>query len=99
MVQMTENPNKLSADTLNKLEQKILSNKIDIEDLKILESFMSSILYENYLLSQFRESGINSFDDFIFEKSKPEEKRNRVVDGYLMGVLTGAINSLKKYIN
>lgn len=92
-----ENPT-LNEQNLSLLEKKIETNKADVSDYKRLELYLSSIgVARNYLINLLKEKGIESYEEFIFERNQSFEKKNRDVEGILLGYVLGAIGVLKKY--
>ena len=92
-----QNP-KLDIETLSLFKKKIEINEASPEDYKTLDFFLTSFGVNNFILNQFNEYNIHSYDEFILERKKRFGERNRIVDGILLGKIMGAISALDKYI-
>ena len=91
-----ENSN-LSIEELSLIEGKIESNIAIVSDYEKLDYFLSTIGSPNYLLQRFRKHQINSYEEFIVERKKKENK-DSAVNGILIRNVFGAINILKSYV-
>jgi hypothetical protein len=94
-----ENP-KLDVDTLSILKKKIETNEAKVKDYEILDYFLSSpgFDYKNFILERLKEYNIHSYEEYILERKKSFEFRNRAVNGFALGTILGAISALEKYI-
>jgi len=93
-----QNP-KLDIESLSLLKNKIEMNEAKVQDYENLDYFLSSIGNPNYFLNRLKEFNIYSYEEFILERKKPFDKRNRVVDGVLFGTALGSISVLERYVS
>jgi len=93
---MPQNP-KLDKETLSLLKNKIETNTATKEDYEKLDYFLSPFGVDNFI-EILKENGINSYEEYIIERKKDIEKRNRHANGVVLGSIMGAISALEKYI-
>jgi hypothetical protein len=92
-----ENP-KLDTETLSILKKKVKANKASPKDYETLDYFISSFGYENFILENLKKYNIHNYEEYIFERRKSFELRNRAVNGPALGVILGTISALERYI-
>jgi len=97
MIEVNQNP-KLDIATLSLLKKKIEENKANPEDYKTLDYFLNSFGYESFILDSLKEYNIYSYEEYILEREKSFDLRNRYVNGSVLGIILGAISALEKYI-
>jgi len=95
---ITENP-QLSKIELSLLKSKVEANSATAKDLENLDYFLGWLSSSGFLLQNFKEKGINSYEEFIVQRNKPSDKKNPLVEGYLYGIILGAISTLEQYLN
>jgi hypothetical protein len=93
MMSEIENP-KLSIGQLNELEDLVKNNKAKAEDYEKLDNYLSFLGIDNFILGKLKESRIDSYEDFIFER-----KNNNGKLSLLVGSVLGVISTLKKHIS
>jgi len=87
-----DNP-KLDLDVLRNIENKIRENREDVEDLKLLNHFISSV-DKDYINLKMKENNIHSFEEYISERKKPYSQQNPNLSIFV-GNLLAIISFLK----
>lgn len=98
MTMMTVPNPKLDIETLSLIKKKIEMNEASSKDYETLDYFLSSFGYKNFILDRLKEYEILSYEEYILERKKSFDLRNRNVNGAALGTILGAISALEKYI-
>ena|GEM_PF-5598478 len=93
MITMALDNPKLDLDVLRNIENKIRENREDVEDLKLLNHFISSV-DKDYINLKMKENNIHSFEEYISERKKPYSQQNPNLSIFV-GNLLAIISFLK----
>ncbi len=85
----------LTISQLNELKDLVKDNKARAEDYEKLDDHLSYLGIDNYIIGKFKESGIDSYEDFIYERKNNTSSRIN----FLVGSVYGVISTLKKHIS
>lgn len=97
MMAQIENP-QLTIESLGILEKKIELNTAMPEDYKRLDGYLTSIGLKPYVIEVLKEYEFNSYEEYILERKKSYELKERITESTILGTILGIISGLKKYI-
>jgi len=89
----------LTLETLSNIKQRIIANKAIAKDFSDLDQFLSVLNSGGYILKTMKDKGFNTYQDYVNEISKPEDKRDVFSVSFVRGAAQALIISLEKYLN
>ncbi len=94
---LPENLN-ITIDELNKIEERIEANTAKLKEYKIIESYVTSFMGENYFSEKLFENNFKDLETFINDRENSKDIKNYVRQSVIIGVLKAIINHYKKYL-
>jgi hypothetical protein len=98
MTSMAIETPQLTLDALNGISQRISQNIGTFKDFENLDSFLSALNIGGFILKTMRGKGFNTYQDYINELLKPQERRDVISVSYVRGTCLAMIESLQKYL-
>ncbi|MEI9918264.1 MAG: hypothetical protein WDO14_05610 [Bacteroidota bacterium] len=99
MVNITTTYPLLTMEKLKFLELKIERNQTVIEDVELIDHYVSSAVYPGSLLEDIRDERVSSFEEFIFllrSYNYDDKKLAAKISGVLLGNIHGLMECLQR---